>query len=795
MNKVLGGVSMKRRIGLVSQCLLGAILTAAASGSALAQSAGNGTDAFAADLPLKAPPAATEPTALWWFHGSVEAGYRGFLNSPQNGYQTANGPAGFPGVQGNSLAKYYEYSDIKPGMFGNVWMSAGTKDGLYQVDLGGTNIGYNDQAYWLDFSKAGQFYFNFGWDETPHVYSTSALTPYVVNGSAVTLNPCGATGTKTTAILLAPCAQPTDIGIQRDTGSFQGRWTPDDTWDIKADYSHMTRTGTQVSGMFGGVAPTLQLPKPVDDLTQNYGLNAEHVGTSPWGQRYSVKLGYVGSTYTDNISSFSVQSANAAQPFGARDATWPSNQANGFAGTLAADLPWKSRYVGQLNYTMMTQNQAFIPNNTNPVDQTVLPASSLNGAINTLLSYNQLTTKITPTLTSKLTYRYYDYNNQTPELFFASNPNRDYTLGTPTDESVHSLAMAYTKQNAGVDLNWRPTKEWNLGAAYGFERYDWTRADVDVTNENSGKLYGDWKPFSWFTLRASGSYGDRTYDNYNYAANVGYFQWSCPNSATCDASEMYSSTYRQLMIDDRQQWKANVSADLDVIHNLTVSPFIKYVESKYGVDPTTQQGLQDARKTSAGIDVSYVLNANTSFMVGYVYDWGSSLLYGINCNGNTQASPTTVANCVPPVAAPGTLTNDTTTVQTFTAAVKWAAIPQKLDTELRYTASHGVDNMQLFVGNAPPTGGQFPENTTWFQRLDATAVYTFDKETVAQMGWTGTVKAKLHYVWERNAESNWANDPLTPYSTLTGMTTTLWLAWDNPNYNVQMLMASLVASW
>jgi hypothetical protein len=63
------------------------------------------------------------------------------------------------------------------------------------------------------------------------------------------------------------------------------------------------------------------------------------------------------------------------------------------------------------------------------------------------------------------------------------------------------------------------------------------------------------------------------------------------------------------------------------------------------------------------------------------------------------------------------------------------------------------------------------------------------------MGWTGTVKAKLHYVWERNAESNWANDPLTPYSTLTGLTTTLWMAWDNPNYNVQMLMASLVASW
>ena len=34
-------------------------------------------------------------------------------------------------------------------------------DGLYRIDLGGKNIGYNDQSYWLDASKAGEHYFNF----------------------------------------------------------------------------------------------------------------------------------------------------------------------------------------------------------------------------------------------------------------------------------------------------------------------------------------------------------------------------------------------------------------------------------------------------------------------------------------------------------------------------------------------------------------------------------------------------------------------------------------------------------
>jgi MtrB/PioB family decaheme-associated outer membrane protein len=781
MKKVLGGVSMKRRVGfktlMVAGLLSGVVWVAP------------GLPAQAADIPLKAPPA-TEAPALWWFHGSVELGYRGFLNDPQNGYMTSTAPAGTPGVAGRSLAKYYEYSDIKPGLFGNVWLSAGSNDGLYQVDFAGKNIGYNDQQYWLGASKAGQFYFNFMWDQSPHLYSTSAYTIYNVNGNALTLVP-GAAG-NLTAAKLAPFAQPTDIGIKRDTASGDVRWTPTDPWDIRAEYSHLSRTGTQVGMNIGGTAVTTQLPKPVDDTTQNYGLNGEYAGTSPWGQRMVFKMAYNGSTYTENLGGdfFTIQSSNPAQPLGSRQSVWPSNNANGFSGTAALDLPWKSRYVGTASYTMMRQNDAFMPNSTST--PTPLPFGSLNGAINTLLINNQLTTKITPELTSKVTYRYYDFQNNTPELFFNPTFNRDYT---GSSEVVNSLSIAYTKQNVGVDLNWRPTKEWNLGAAYGFERYDWTRADVDHTNENSAKIYADWKPFSWVTLRASGSYGVRRDGNYDYQNRVGFFQWNCPNppNTGCDPSELYATSYRQLMIDDRNMWKATFSGDVAVLHNVTVTPYVKYVGTQYGVDQG-QQGLRDNNKWSAGTDVTYLMNPDTSFMVGYMYEWGSQLLFGINC---TESS-LTGAQCVgPPI-----MTNDTTTVHTFTAAVRYAVIPQKFDTELRYTASRATDNLQSWGSGAnfnangtPSQGGQFPVNNTWFQRLDATGIYTFDKQQVAAMGWSGGLKAKLRYTWERNAEDNWANDPLTPYTVIVPASTNLWMGWNNPNYNVHMLMGSFVASW
>jgi hypothetical protein len=125
--------------------------------------------------------------------------------------------------------------------------------------------------------------------------------------------------------------------------------------------------------------------------------------------------------------------------------------------------------------------------------------------------------------------------------------------------------------------------------------------------------------------------------------------------------------------------------------------------------------------------------------------------------------------------------------------VRYAAIPGKLDTELRYTVSRGVDSTQLFLNGAAPANGQFPDYATWFQRLDATGTYKFDPTLVAQLGWKGDVKAKLHYAWERNSVSDWANDPVATYNTFAS--SALWLAGNNPNYNVHMLMASLAYTW
>src|ERR1700693_811771 len=248
-----------------------------------------------------------------WYRGYIEAGGRVFLNDPQRDGIRSQG--------GQSLAKFYEYTTLKPGPFLDIYLATGTNDGLYRADFWGTNVGYSDQNYWLNLSKAGEQYLTLGWDETPHVYSTSALTLYNgVGTNALTLpaglsnalflaagctrvagHPPAGAGCGTLTVPRAAAVQAlinanvhrTDIGIRRDTASVEYRYTPAGAWDIRVNYSDMYRSGTQIEGVVfspGTRGVHSQVPKPVSDSTQNYGASGEYAGTSLWGQKFNVKL-------------------------------------------------------------------------------------------------------------------------------------------------------------------------------------------------------------------------------------------------------------------------------------------------------------------------------------------------------------------------------------------------------------------------------------------------------------------------------------------------------------------------
>jgi MtrB/PioB family decaheme-associated outer membrane protein len=809
---------MRVRVGLLIASAMGALLIGVASGPvpAQAQSAG---------------PITPAPDA-WWFHGYLEAGGRMFLNNPNRNGTNSTGSG--------SLAKYYEYSTIKPGAFVDGHLATGTNNGLYQIDVWAKNVGYSDQRFNLDASKAGEYYFNAEWDQTPHIYSTSAQTLYNgVGGNSLTLpaglsnqlfvasgntNPIAAPNAAAVRALINANVHQTDIGIRRDTASAEFRWTPTDAWDMKAEVSNLHRTGTQVEGVVfspGTSGVRVDAPMPVNDTTQNFGLNGEYAGTSPWNQKFNFKLAYNGSIYKEDDQSYTVENPFCPTGAGATQCSrtgstsspvalmslWPDNQANTFTGTLGMDLPAKSRYMGTVAYTMMRQNESFQPFTITafpggfpagwagsiaaPVNSVgSLPATSLNGAINTFLSNNVLTTQINSELKSKLTYRYYDYANNTPELLFpdwvlADNSSAKAT--TPAYAPVRSISISYNRQNADADLNWRPNRQWNLGIGYGHERYDWTRADVNVTNENSGKVYADWKPFSWVTMRSSAVYAMRNYDNYDYRSFVGNAQWP----AATGSSTQYSTAYRQFYLDKRQRTKAQFSVAVDVLRNLTITPSLGMRNDNFMLDDSNEDGLKSDHSWNAGVELAYAASPDTRFMVSYTKEHRAQ---NISSAGSALPGAFTSANYY--------TANVQDNINTVVATVEHAFIPNKFDVRLGYTWSLGTNSQPLIFANGStpsnPSGGQFPDVTTQFQRFEALAKYRLDEELIQRMGWKGEVTMKLRYAWERTSVANWQIDSLQAYNysaALTGVGYMTWLAQDNPNYNVHLVSASIAWKW
>lgn len=822
-----------------------------------------------ADMPVKAPAVAVVDTP-WWTHGFVEVGGRGFLNDPTYGGHIVQG-------QG-SLAKYYEYSTVKPGAFGDFNFAAGSKDGLYEIDAWGKNVGYSDQRYEAYLSKAGEQYFNFMWDQTPHVYSTSGSTLFNTNGNALTLinpnigaqmfaaggagfptipnNPTVASLAKTNAIstIINQNVVPTNVGIRRDTASVDYRYTPTDNWDIRANYSNMRRTGSQVdSVLFTGTntGSRVDVAKPVADTTQNFGVNGEYSGTSAWGQKFNAMVGYNGSVYQDDFNNYTVQNpfcsgltcagnGTATTPL-AMMSTPPNNQMNGVTGTLGADLPFKSRYMGTVAYSGMRQNDPFLPfastgitgltlNGLPAASLSTIPAlihtqggagvTSLNGSINTLLVNNVVTTQVTSDLKTKLSYRYYDYDNQTPELNIANWIMADALAANPahpTYAPVDTLSMGYIKQDAGAEATWRPVNSVNVGAAYGYEHYDWTRADASSTGENSGKVYADWKPTSWITTRASALFADRRADNYNYIGNVGMFQWpnltgvgsgTWPNGTT-----NYSPYYRQLYLDDRDRAQGKFAVDVKVLNNLTVTPTFNVKNDTY-IFAQNQEGLTSDRSYAAGIEAAYAATPDVTFLFSYMNERRSQNIISAS---NTYVCPYNAAAgaCTPSyTAAQLTSTNVQDRVNTIILGVNYAVIPQKFDLHLGYTLSMGNNSQPLFFANGtgPQSGGfpsfiagvanpgQFPDVNTTFQRVDATAKYVVDKDFVTSLGLKGEVAFKVRYAWERNSVANWNNDTMQPYmySALMNQPQAAyvqWMAGNNPNYNVHLIGGAVTFAW
>jgi MtrB/PioB family decaheme-associated outer membrane protein len=803
--KVRGEATSAKRVLLLSSAMLIAI--AALSGAR----AGDSEDAG------------------WVSGGSIEAGGRIFIDRPPTGFGKVPPPDNWLTPRtSESRANFEEYGEIPPGLFidtFNYW--AMSKNGLYAIDFWAKDIGFNNQSYSFDWSKAGEHYLTLEWDQIPHLISTSAKTIFQDVGStrltvddtlqtnlqansrfATAGGAAGVTARGNIENFINGAATNVTIGTQREKGTIAYRNTQNSKWEFKVDYSDEHRTGTRPLNInwgygFGanpGFASNfVEAIQPLDDRTQNVNASAQYVGTL-WGQRWIMNLGYAGSFYDNSIQSFEAENpfcitcANSGAgdrgPNLLRMPLAPSNFANAFTLRNVVDVSEKSRYSSTVQYNLMRQNEAFVDTQTNGlVLPDALPASSADAKVDTLLVNNVLTTQLSKDVKSTVRYRYYDVDNRTPELLWSSYIRADSSIIT-TDR--RNLAIAYTKQNASMDLNWRAMDGLVVGGGYGWEEYDRFRRDVNVTDENYGKLYLDYDLFGAARARSSLLYSMRRYDKYDAVALV--------EDVGLQFSETTPET-RKFDIANRDRIKLENSLEIPINQSLTITPNFGLRNDLYPTDIVNQLGVSRDNGWNAGIEVATRPLTGLGIVLSYNYEERERHMR--DCCGTGA----------PAVTAPDIWSSTIGQhFHTVGAAVDWKAVPNTLDFKAEYllaVSSEATDTVPCASGNAGCTGGgtgvtttQFPTERGNFQRFSLMALYFVDPVFVQQMGWKGEAVVRLRYIYERNQMANWAIDSLTPYiptedqtTDLTGGGRSIFLGAINPNYDAQIVALTFGLKW
>jgi MtrB/PioB family decaheme-associated outer membrane protein len=822
---------MTRRTGLLATTAISALVIGLSGGG----------QALAADMVTKAP--VVVPVG-WWMNGYVEIGGRGFIEKdggPTGGnFRTGTGdPRGrldfgpFP-----SLGKFYEYRDLREGPFSDLFIAGGSRDGLYQYGFIAKNIGYRDQSYLFDWSQAGVQYLTLGFDQLPHDYNNNATTVFQGAGTdTLTVSPAlrtalagllgptnPGTGANATTVATNGIIANTiegnlngfRLGFDRYTGSAEYRNTPNDNWDVNVDYNITRRDGTQPQGAltYNGVERggriVLEVPKPIHDETHNANANVEYNGVTPWGSKFNVNAGYGISLYRDDADSFTFQNPfvatnGAVSPVDNLMSLPPSNTANMFRLNGGLDLPMKSRWVVAVNYTHGQQDQGLLPFTINPLALAGATAAlgappTLTGSTNfhsdAVLVNNILTTKWTKELSQTTRYRYYNYDS--PGVITLNGfPLADSANVIDfTDDVLQRLGVSYTKQNASTDFVYHPAAyRWlTFGAGIGWEQWDRKLRgedpgipDVAVTNEWMGKLFANAKPWDWSQFRASYIHASRRFDG-PYMQNIG------GNDESCNTPTTVCTGFRAYDLANRDRDKLNLYFDWYAKDGLVITPTGGFRLDDYTSGIFLDQsggGLIRDNSWNAGLEVSWKLNETVTLMGSYTREQGRKELW-IPFTSHTATTP---GNTLP-------FESDMDDkIDTFMAGANFVILPGKWDVKVAYTWMHATGSMSQSP-NLPTNGTAplflFPDQKTTLNRVDVQSKYKLDPDWLRNVGFNGETYIKLRYLWENNDVTDWAADNWN-YQYLvngdTGVNKNLFLGWNNPNYNVHLLMASVGVKW
>ena len=334
-------------------------------------------------------------------------------------------------------------------------------------------------------------------------------------------------------------------------------------------------------------------------------------------------MSYFGSYFTNRNTSltwdtpFATGSGNQQQ----RLATAPENEFQQIAlsGAYRASM-WDTVLAFSLASGTGKQNETFLPYTVNPnLGAGTLPRSSLDGKVDTSNYALTVTSRPFPKARVKLSYRYDDRDNQTPQSAW----NRvvvDVFQLSDTEQNIPYSFERSAFSLSGELLIWK-----GIRVSGGWDRKELKRDYQEVAEQTIDAGWGQarWQPLAWLDLRIKGGASERDIDRYNEAHAISHGQ---------------NPLLRKYNLAYRYRSYGELSASITPVESpISLSTTLLYADDRYN---RSQLGMTDSEEVQATVDLTWAVTDNTNFFLMVGYENIDALQLGSEQNGYWDWSAT-----------------------------------------------------------------------------------------------------------------------------------------------------------
>jgi MtrB/PioB family decaheme-associated outer membrane protein len=465
-------------------------------------------------------------------------------------------------------ARYERYRDTRDGVYSG--LTVNRRGEAYLFDANASHIGYRDQRYNATFlSRRVNAAFN--WTSIPLNFSYVTTTPFVTNGSTLTLddtaqravqgpttatadgsavgvpcapgappaacaNPTQAAQAKANRSIYNSLANPFELRHVRDTAAFRVNYMATQAIDIDARFASSMRDGQQPWGAAFSFNNAIELPQPLDQRTNDLSVGASWL--NPQGM---FRLGWDGSWFNNRIHSLVWDNpiqltdfnngllppagpydpsgySNGNGPGQGRQAMAPDNMMNVVSATAMYKLPGRTTLNGTAQFTSQTQDDALIPWTINGVVNSPvvlsafphlaqLPRPTAEAEAKGINTLLNLTTRPSRRVNLTVRYRYNDRDVQTPS-FDATEYVRFDAVPEEIEEG-HSPQFDINRQNFDSNVSFTPASWGTLRVGYGHEAVERHGRGFSDVGEHIFRVSFDTFSSQYVTVRTGFDVGRR----------------------------------------------------------------------------------------------------------------------------------------------------------------------------------------------------------------------------------------------------------------------------------------------